>query len=156
MRIPVLLALFAAACASAPRSDSADRAVLEGFAVEFVRDAARVVVEEVAHPLSVIRVTDQGSVLTEGWVGACGEQVTCSSQTAYSGDVNSPWTTIEVRFRDLGSDTGIEVAIVYESCDPGPDCEPERYASSGELERQILDAIRSRLASTGNAPQISS
>ena len=36
MRIRGLLALFAVACASAPRSDGADRVLLKGFAVESV------------------------------------------------------------------------------------------------------------------------
>ena len=154
MRTAALFALTLPACASATRSQGDDRTVL-GYAVGPVREAALVVVEDVAHPLSVVRVTHEGSVLTEGWIGACGEQVTCSTPTAYPGYVSSPWTTIEVRFRELGPDTAVEVEIEYESCEPGVRCVPERYASSGELERQILDGIRSRLASTGREPQIS-
>ena len=155
MRTAVMLAFIFAACASAPLSGGNEHLVLEGYSVEPVREVALVIVEEVAHPSSVVRVTDEGSVLTEGWIGACGKQVTCSTQTAHSGYFSSPWTTIEVRFEDLGRDTAVEVAIEYESCEPGVRCVPERYASSGELERQILDGIRSRLDSKSEESSIS-
>jgi hypothetical protein len=146
MKTAALLAFVLAACASAPVSEGEERAVFEGYAVVPVREAALAVVEEVAHPISVVRVTDEGSVLTEGRIGVCGEQVACRTSTAYAGAGATPWTTIEVRFRDHGRDTAVEVAIEYLSCEPGVRCVPERYASSGELERQILEGIRSRLA----------
>ena len=146
MKTGAFLAFVLAACASMPVSELEERAVFEGYVVERVREATLAAVEEVAHPRSVVHVTGDGSVLTEGWIGTCGEEVTCSTRTAQSGYVSSPWTTIEVRFRDLGRDTAVEVAIEYESCDPGGSCIPERYASSGELERQILEKIRLRLA----------
>jgi hypothetical protein len=149
MRAAVLLALAVAACASAPVSEGEERAVFAGYTVTPVRDAALAVVEELARPNSVVRVTDAGSVLTEGRIGDCGRDVACSTSSLFPGDGATPWTTIEVRFQDLGQDTAVEVAIEYESCGPGVRCVPERYASSGELERQILDGIRSRLDSGG-------
>ena len=153
MRTGAILVFVLAACASAPLSDGNQRAVLEGYSVAPVREAALAVVEEVAHPISVVRVTDAGSVLTDGRIGDCGKHVACSTSTAYSGDGATPWTTIEVKFLDLGRDTAVEVAIEYESCEPGVGCVPERFASSGELEREILEGIRARLDSTdGSAP----
>ena len=152
MKTAALLASVCAACASAPVSDGAEHAVFAGYAVEPVRDAALAVVEEVAR--SVVRVTDAGSVLTDGRIGDCGRDVACSTSSLFPGDGATPWTTIEVRFQDLGQDTAVEVAIEYESCGPGVSCVPERYASSGELERQILEGIRARLDSVEEAPRI--
>jgi hypothetical protein len=150
MRTAALLA-FVLACASARVSEGENRAVFAGYAVEPVRDTALAVVEEVAHSRHGVRVTDEGSVLTDGGIGKCGEHVTCRSSTAY-GIIGEHWTTIEVRFRVVGGDTAVEVAIEYESCGrPRFGCVPERLASTGKLERQILDGIRSRLAG-GNAP----
>lgn len=140
--------LAVAACASAPPAGIVD-ARIEGFAVEPVREAARIVVVEVAHPQSVVRVTDDGSVLTEGWIGVCGEDVTCASSTHYPSRGATPWATIEVRFRDLGTDTDVEVEIVYEDCDPAVDCLPELLASTGALERKIVDRIRAHLEAGG-------
>jgi hypothetical protein len=148
MKTATLLALVLAACASAPVSDGEERAVFAGYSVEPVREAALAAVEEAAHPISVVRVTDAGSVLTEGRVGECGRDVACRTSSAYAGDGATPWTTIEVRFQDLGQDTAVEIAIEYESCEPGPGCVPERYASSGELEREIQEGIRARLESS--------
>jgi hypothetical protein len=155
MKTGAIFGFLLAACASAPLSHGEERALFQGYAVEPVREAALAAVEEVAHSVSVVRVTDDGSVLTEGRIGDCGEQVACSTSTLYPGDGATPWTTIEVRFQDLGGDTAVEVAIEYESCGPGVQCVPERYASSGELERQILDGIRARLASGSGSPSIS-
>lgn len=129
-----MLAFIFAACASAPLFEGDEHVVLEGYAVEPVREVALAVVEEVAHPRFVVRITDEGSVLTEGWIGKCGEHLTCRTSTAL-GIIGVPWTTIEVRFRDLGGDTAVEVGIEYESCGPGVDCVPERLASTGKLER---------------------
>ena len=149
MRTAALLALVLAACASAPVSEGEDRAVFAGYAVEPVREAALAAVEEVAHSRHGVRITSEGSVLTEGGIGKCGEHVTCRSSTAY-GIIGEHWTTIEVRFRVVGGDTAVEVAIEYESCGrPRFGCVPERLASTGKLERQILDGIRSRLDSGG-------
>ena len=103
------------------------------------------------HPISVVRVTEAGSVLAEGRIGDCGKHVACKTSTAYPGDGATPWTTIEVRFQDVGEGTAVEVAIEYESCEPGVGCVPERYASSGELERVILEWIQARLDSTGGS-----
>src|SRR5687768_3293963 len=147
----VLLAFVLAACASAPVSDGEEHAVFSGYAVEPVREAALAAVEDVAHPISVVRVTEAGSVLTDGRIGDCGKHVACKTSTAYPGDGATPWTTIEVRFQDLGQDTAVEVAIEYESCEPGPGCVPERYASSGELEREIFEGIRARLDSAAGS-----
>jgi hypothetical protein len=143
-----LLAFVLTACASTPISEGEARAVFAGYAVAPVREAALAAVEEAAHPISVVRVTDAGSVLTEGRVGECGRDVACRTSSAYAGDGATPWTTIEVRFQDLGQDTAVEIAIEYESCEPGPACVPERYASSGELEREIQEGIRARLESS--------
>jgi hypothetical protein len=149
MRCFAPLALILAACASTPRSEGIDHAMFEGFAVEPVREAARIVVEEVGHRWSVVRITDTGSVMTEGWIGVCGEQVTCSTRTGYPGAIGrTPWATIEVRFRDLGVDTGVEVEIEYEDCDPDVSCQPELLGSTGVLESQIIDGMRAILRST--------
>jgi hypothetical protein len=146
MKAAALLAIVLSACASAPVSEGEEVATFAGYGVAPVREAALAVVEEVAHPISVVRITEEGSVMTEGRIGTCGDQVTCRTSTAYAGAGATPWTTIEVSFRDLGGDTAVQVAIEYESCEPGVGCVPERLASSGTLERQILDGIRSRLA----------
>ena len=146
MRTAALLA-FVLACASAPVSEGEERAVFAGYAVAPVRDAALAVVEEMAHSRFGVRITDEGSVLTEGGIGKCGEHLTCRTSTAY-GIIGTHWTTIEVRFQNLGQNTAVDVAIEYESCGPGVDCVPERLASSGELEREILEGIRARLVST--------
>lgn len=145
MRTAGLFAFILAACASAPASEGEEVATFAGYDVAPVREAALAVVEEIAHPVSVVRITEEGSVLTEGRIGTCGDQVTCRTSTAYAGPGATPWTTIEVSFRDLGGDTAVKVAIEYESCEPGVGCVPERLASSGKLERKILDGIRSRL-----------
>jgi hypothetical protein len=143
-----LLVLLLSACASMPRSQGLHQAKLEGFGVGEIREAARIVVEEVAHRWSVVRITEEGSVLTEGWIGVCGEQVTCRTRTGHpGGSAGTPWTTIEVRFRELGTDTAVEVEVVYEDCAPGVTCQPQRLASTGVLERRILDGIRERLES---------
>jgi hypothetical protein len=142
--------LLFVACASAPRSEGVEHAVFEGYSVKEVREAAMVVVEEVAHPMSVVRVTEEGSVFTEGWIGDCAREVTCAGTVGYQGNPGpggTPWTTIEVGLRDLGMDTAVEVEIVYEDCDPGVDCQPQRLASTGALERKIVQDIRTRLES---------
>ena len=110
------------------------------------RQAARVVVEELAHRWSVVRITDEGSVMTEGWIGVCGEHVTCAIGIGHPANRGiTPWATIEVRFHELGDDTSVDVEIVYEDCDPGVDCQPELLASTGGLERRIIDGMRDRL-----------
>lgn len=142
--------LLFAACASAPRTERVEHAVFEGYAVDAVREAAEVVLAEVAHPMSVVRVTEQGSVLTDGWIGDCAREVTCAGRVGDQGNPGSqatPWTTIEVGLRDLGMDTAVEVEIVFEDCDPAVDCQPQRLASTGALERRIVDDIRVRLES---------
>ncbi|HEY7531481.1 MAG TPA: hypothetical protein VH681_01710 [Nitrospiraceae bacterium] len=144
----LLIVLILAACSSAPRSQGNNHTVFKGFAVGPVREAARVVVEEVAHPKSVIRITDEGSVLTQGWIGVCGEEVACGSWTGHDGHAGTPWTTIEVRFRELKLDTAIEVEIEYEDCDPDPSCQPELLGSTGALEKRIIDGMRIRLEQT--------
>lgn len=140
-------ALILTACASTTRTGAMDHAQFEGFAVGPVREAALLVVEEVAHPRSVIRITNEGGVRTEGWIGVCGEQVACPTWSGHSGggSAGSPWTTIQVRFRDAKAGTVVEVEIEYEDCDPDVACQPELLASTGRLERQILDGIRARL-----------
>ena len=149
MRVPTVLLVVLAACASLPRGSDKHRMLLEGQDPDAAREAALAVVENVAHPTSVVRITEEGKVLTEGRMGVCGKEVTCSTGTAYPGYVSSPWTTIEVRVQDLGRDTAVQVAIEYESCEPGVSCVPERYASSGEMERRILEGIRAHLAGEG-------
>lgn len=143
--------LLVAACASAPRPGGVEHAVFEGYSLDTVRGAARVVVQELAHPMSVVRVTEEGSVFTDGWIGDCAREVTCSGRVGYQGNPGragaTPWTTIEVRMRDLWRDTAVEVEIVYEDCDPAVDCQPQRLASSGALERRIVQDIRTRLES---------
>lgn len=149
MKTIAILAFVCVACASLPVDRDDHRLVLEGQPVDRTRDVAVAVVEDIAHPSSVVRITDRGSVLTEGRIGVCGKQVACNALTAYPGSVNSPWTTIEVRVQDLGASAAVEVAIEYESCEPAVDCNPERYASTGELERRILDGIRTRMEGEG-------
>lgn len=143
-------ALILAACASAPRAASVHDQVFEGYAVAAVRDAARAVVEGIAHPMSVVRVTEEGSVVTEGWIGDCAREVTCAGVLGYQGNPGSrvtPWATIEIDLRDLGTDTAVDLEVVYEDCEPGVGCQPQRLASTGALERRILDDIRARLES---------
>jgi hypothetical protein len=113
------------------------------------------VVTEVAHLKSVVRVTGEGSVLTEGWIGDCAREVACAGTIGYQGNPRTratPWATIEVRFRDLGTGTSAEVEIEFEDCDPNVDCQPQRLASTGALERQIIAAIRERLESVEEDP----
>jgi hypothetical protein len=89
-------------------------------------------------------------VLTEGWIGDCAREVACAGAIGFQGNPGSrmtPWATIEVRFRDLGTGTAVEVTIAFEDCDPGVDCQPELLGSTGALERRILDGIRKRLES---------
>lgn len=145
------LALLLTACASTPTSEGLHEAIL-GYAAKPVRDAAVVVVTEVAHPMSVVRITDDGSVLTEGWAGACGTDVACPTRVGYRGYAGSAWATIEVRFQDLGTATAARVEIEFEDCHPNVDCQPQRLASTGALERQILDGIRARLESPEKDP----
>lgn len=141
-------ALVLAACATAPRAEVPEPVMLEGIEVEPIREAARAVVEEVASTESVVRVTTVGSVLTDGYMGRCGRDVVCEVVMGYSGtgwSRGTPWTTIEVRFNELESGTEVSVEIVYEDCGPRVDCAPQRLASTGVLERRILDGIRARL-----------
>jgi hypothetical protein len=147
--ITLPFALLLSACATTPPAEQHYHAVL-GYAVEPVREAAVAVVTEVAHPKSLVRVTDEGSVLTEGWIGDCGREVACAGTIGYQGNPSShgtPWATIEVRFRDLGTGTAAAVEVAFEDCDPNVDCQPQRLASTGALERQILAGIRERLES---------
>lgn len=146
------LALLLTACASTPRSEGLHEARFEGHAVQSVREAARVVVAEFAHPVSEVRIKDDGSVLTEGWAGACGTEVACTTRVGYPGSAPTPWTTIAVRFHDLGTATAAEVVIAFEDCDPDVDCEPQLLGSTGKLERRILDGIRARLESPEENP----
>lgn len=142
--------LLLAACVSAPRSASVQDQVFEGYAVDAVREAARAVVEDIAHPMSVVRDTESGSVVTDGWIGDCAREVACAGRLGYQGNPGSrstPWATIEVAFRDLGTDSAVAVDIVYEDCEPAVGCEPQLLASTGALERRILDDIRARLES---------
>ena len=141
--------LLISACASTPPAEEDYQAIL-GHAVEPVREAAVAVVTEVAHPMSVVRITDEGSVLTEGWIGDCAREVACAGAIGFQGNPDArmtPWATIEVRFRDLGTGTAAEVTIAFEDCDPDVDCQPELLGSTGALERRILDGIRERLVS---------
>ena len=145
-----VFALILAACASAPRAVSIQDQVFEGYAAAAVRDVARAVVEDIAHPMSVVRVTEAGSVVTEGWIGDCAREVTCAGILGYQGNPGSrrtPLATIEVGLRDLGTDTAVDVGIVYEDCEPGVGCQPQLLASTGALERRILDDIHARLES---------
>lgn len=147
----IAFGLLFVACASAPRSGAVEHAVFEGYPMDAVREAASVVLAEVAHPMSVVRVTEEGSVFTDGWIGDCAREVTCAGRVGYQGNPGragaTPWTTIEVRLRDLAAGTAVEVEIVYEDCDPGVDCQPQRLASTGALEGRIVEDIRTRLES---------
>lgn len=149
MRRLACFALVLGACATAPRGEVAEPVVLEGVEVGPTREAARAVVEEVASSESVVRVTMYGSVVTDGYMGRCDKDVICESVVGYSGtgwSGGTPWTTIEVRFEELESGTAVAVEIVYVDCGPRPDCEhPQRLASTGALEREILDGIRAHL-----------
>ena len=135
----------AAGCATAPARH--DHTVYTGHSLEEVRAAARAVVEEVAHPRSVVRLTDAG-VVTEGRIGVCGEDVACGE--GIGGRIGTPETTIEVELADRGPDTAVKVDIVYETrdhCQGPPDvaCVPERLGSTGAMERRIITGIRDRL-----------
>jgi len=149
------LVLFLLGCASAPRSDGLHEASFEAHAIPKVRAATRIVIAEIAHSMSVVRVTDEGNVLTEGWVGVCAREVTCAGTIGYQGNPGSrvtPWATIEVRFRALATGTAAEVEIAFEDCDPDVDCQPELLGSTGALERRILEGIRERLDSPAEDP----
>lgn len=155
--ITLSFALVLSACASTPPAEENYQAIF-GYAVEPVREAAVAVVTEVAHAVSVVRITDEGSVITEGWIGDCASEVACAGAIGYQGNPGArmtPWATIEVRFRDLGSVTAAEVTIAFEDCDPGVDCQPELLGSTGALERRILDGIRKRLESPTEDPSTS-
>jgi hypothetical protein len=143
------LALILAACASAPRSERVEHEVFEGYAVAAVREAARAVVMDIAHPMSVVRVTEEGSVLTEGWIGDCAREVACAGTVGFQGigPRQTPWATIEVRFHGLGTATAVEVETTFEDCEPSVSCQPRLLASTGALERRIVDDIRARLES---------
>lgn len=154
MRAFAIVTLIAVGCASTPEADTVDRAVYEGYTVEQVREAARSVVTEVAHPQSEIRVHDR-RVVTEGWFGRCGEHVTCASSVY--GRMGTPRATLNVRLRDQGTATAVEVTIEYETeshCgdewnEDDAGCLPQRLSSTGALEREILDRIRGRLEGGG-------
>lgn len=137
---------MSAACATTPNVP--DSAVYPGSTVDEVREAARVVVEEVAHPESVVRVTDD-RVMTEGRFGVCGKHVACGGTADGSVRFGNPWTTLKVGLRDRGSDTAIELDIDYETrrhCSRSdPSCSPARLGSTGVLEQEIIDGIRARL-----------
>jgi hypothetical protein len=97
-------------------------------------------------------------VVTEGWIGDCAREVTCAGAVGYQGNPDSrvtPWATIEVRFSDLGTDTAVEVEIVYEDCDPDVSCQPQRLASTGALERRIVETMQTRLESPEPAGLVS-
>lgn len=152
--ITLPFALLLSACASTPLPEQHHQAVLN-YAIEPVREAAVAVVTDVAHPKSLVRVTDDGSVLTEGWIGDCAREVACAGTIGYQGNPHTratPWATIEVRFRDLSTGTSAEVEIEFEDCDPNVDCQPQRLASTGALERRILDGIREHLESVEEDP----
>lgn len=159
MRALTIVALVAVGCASTPDADVVDRTVYEGYAVDPVREAVRTVVDEVAHPKSVVRVSGE-RVITEGWIGRCGEHVACGSSAGHA-EVATPWTTLEVRWTDMGTDTAVEVQVVYESKSHCRDdwnegsrdvgCLPDRLGSTGVLEREILDRIRTRLEGDGES-----
>jgi hypothetical protein len=143
----LLCGSIAAACATG--SSRHDHAVFSGHTLEEVRLAARGVVEEVAYPPSVVRLTAAG-VLTEGRIGVCGEHVTCGED--FNWRIGTPWTTIKIQFRNLGIDTAAKIDIVYQTRDHcegrrlDVGCAPEYLSSTGGLERQIITGIRARLA----------
>lgn len=149
MHRPTILSLILAACASTPHSERVEHELFEGHAVAAVREAAKFVVEEIAHPMSVIRVTKEGGVLTEGWIGDCAREVACAGPVGFQGigPRQTPWATIEVRFHGLGTGTAVEVETTFEDCQPAVSCQPLLLASTGALERRIVDDIRSRLES---------
>lgn len=139
------LSLVFTACATMHRYD---RAVLKGFTIDEVREAAQIVVERVAPPPSVVRTT-HARVMTEGPIGVCSKHVGCG-EGPY-GKIGPPWTTIKVEFRDLGMDTAVKIDIEYETrdhCQGRLDvgCSPELLSSTGVLEQQIITSIRGRLA----------
>jgi len=151
IRMLAACSLLLAACASAPRSEPRDREVLHGYTVEQVREAARGVLEQLAYGQWDVRVHDH-RVLTEGRIGRCDEHVDCGHGTRLEEQtLGSPWSTLEVRFRNLGSPLDVEVAAKIEyrehsqSCRYEVDCIPERFGSTGVLERDIVDRIRARL-----------
>lgn len=155
--LPYLL-LILAACATTSRPEVYDgrKALLEGFTIDEVREAARVVIEEVAHPRSVVRVSD-ARAMTEGRVGVCGKHVACGEGPYRK--IGTPWTTIKVEFRNLGKDTAVEVSIDYETRAHCAErwlnvmCAAENLSSTGVLERKIISGIRARLGgeSLGNS-----
>jgi hypothetical protein len=140
------LSLVFTACATMHRYD---RAVLKGFTIDEVRETARIVVEQVAPPPSVVRTT-HARVMTEGRIGVCSKHVGCGEGP--NKKIGTPWTTIKVEFRDLGMDTDVKIDIEYETRDHcqgrwlDVGCSPELLSSTGVLEQQIITSIRGRLA----------
>lgn len=146
-----LLSLLLAACASRPSSEPEDRPVFEGYAVESVREAARSVLEELAYGQWDVRASDW-RVVTEGRIGRCDEHVDCGHGTRLEQQtLGTPWTTVEVRFEDVGSGVAVDVRIEYLTdahCPSGwleVECIPERLGSTGVLERAIVEWMRAGL-----------
>lgn len=158
--LALAVALAVAACASAPRAEFVDQAVFAAVTVEEVREAARDVLEEVAHPPSAVRATE-GHVRTEGRIGVCGRDVACGGGTVHPNQpTGTPWATIDIRLLDRGTDTTVEVEIVYETLShcgrghPEVTCMPEPLGSTGGLERLILEGIGTRLESGGESAEL--
>ena len=151
-KLELLVFAFAAGgCATAPKSEFVDRAVFEGYSMARVREAARVVLEDVAHPKSVVRARAD-RVVTEGRFGVCGRDVACGSGTNFiHQNTGTPWTTAEVRLEERGDGTTVRVDIEYETtqhCGDGyaeVTCLHEELGSTGALERRIIEGIRARL-----------
>lgn len=148
-----LLALLVAACASASSSEVIDHAIFEGSAVDEVREAARIVVAEIAGSQTMVRIRDD-RVLTEGRIGVCGRDVVCGGGTLYiQQNTGTPWATIEVHLLDLRKETTVKVEIEYETsshahCGDEFDrirCQPVSLSSTGFLERKIIAEIRAHL-----------
>lgn len=147
----VPLVLILVSCASTSRAGFVDQMVFEDFAFEQVREATRKVLEEVAHPRSLVRARPD-RVVTEGRFGVCGRDVVCGSGTQFiRHDTGTPWTTVEVGLRKLNGGTAIRVNIEFETlqhCGDGyaeVTCLPEELGSTGFLERLIIEGIRAHL-----------
>jgi len=159
-RRPKKLAAFSlllAACASGPRSGFTDRAFLEDRTAEAVREAAQDVVEELVRPRSRVQPRSPvrvypGRLVTEGHIGRCGEHADCGTGTVFEGGSGPAWTTLEIRWSERGEgrrgvelDVDIEYRAVHECYREGVECVPERFGSTGVLEREIVDRVRARL-----------